>query len=325
VSVWELRVQDGEYDDTFLDYRVGADADLSENNLVYLMFSTGHKSGGFNDQADVVDATNTVVDQVAPTYKPEALYSTEIGSKNTFLDRAVTANVSAFWYMYRDQQFQVLIPLGAPQPPDFTQPLSAARNNVATSRYLGAEVDFRGQLPAHFETGISALLLDARFTEGTVADSRLGWSPDEKLPTDLKGNRVPRTSMLTVNYSLGQTIPTNIGYFDWLVGAQSKTEYFMTIFNGEGKNPPGTPNAGEDNPLLDDRIPGYTRFDIGVGYTPPSGHIRIDGFMNNVTNVAYVTSLINSPNLNLRYFNPPRTFGARLTVYYPREDEVAEE
>jgi outer membrane receptor protein involved in Fe transport len=65
---------------------------------------------------------------------------------------------------------------------------------------------------------------------------------------------------------------------------------------------------------LSDVQPAYTRVDAGVGYTVPDGRIRIDGFVNNLTNVAYMTTLINVPNLNLRFYNPPRQVGARLTL-----------
>ena len=35
---------------------------------------------------------------------------------------------------------------------------------------------------------------------------------------------------------------------------------------------------------------------------------------NNVFNIAYPTSVIATPNLNLRFFNPPRTAGVRVRV-----------
>ena len=44
--------------------------------------------------------------------------------------------------------------------------------------------------------------------------------------------------------------------------------------------------------------------------------MRLEAVGNNLTNVAYMTSLINVPNLNLRFFNTPRTFGIRLALYY---------
>ena len=53
---------------------------------------------------------------------------------------------------------------------------------------------------------------------------------------------------------------------------------------------------------------------VDPGYTIPNGRLRVDAFVLNLTDVIYMTSLINTPNLNLRFFNPPRQIGARLTV-----------
>jgi outer membrane receptor protein involved in Fe transport len=66
---------------------------------------------------------------------------------------------------------------------------------------------------------------------------------------------------------------------------------------------------------LSDDVPAYTRFDAGVGYTRPDGKTRIDAFVSNIGDIAYMTSLINTPGLNLRFFNPPRQFGVKITVF----------
>ena len=65
---------------------------------------------------------------------------------------------------------------------------------------------------------------------------------------------------------------------------------------------------------LTDVVPTYTRFDLGAGWKHPDGRISINGFVNNVTNLAYSTSIISTPGLNLRFFNPPRTAGVRVRV-----------
>jgi hypothetical protein len=33
-----------------------------------------------------------------------------------------------------------------------------------------------------------------------------------------------------------------------------------------------------------------------------------------VFNIAYATTIISTPNLNLRFFNPPRTAGVRVRI-----------
>ena len=85
----------------------------------------------------------------------------------------------------------------------------------------------------------------------------------------------------------------------------------MTVFNGEG-----TDTAGNVNPVLSDVQPGYTRLDAGIGYTRPNGKMRLEAVGNNLTNATYMTSLINTPGLNLRFFNTPRTVGIHMTLFY---------
>lgn len=296
--------QHGKYSDTFLDFRVGVDYDITPENLVYLMFSTGHQSGGFNDTVILPGGGS-----LAQTFDPESIYATEIGSKNEFLDRKLVANFAGFWYEYRDQQFQVVQALGPPPSPTQPPPSSALRVNAAESRVLGLEAELTARLPAGFTGSLSAMLLNARFTNGTVNDSRVDWDPIRQPSVDLKDNFLPRAPVLTVNYSLSQLITTDVGYFDWTLGAQTRTKHYFTHFNGEGYD-----TKGALNPNLSDVQPLYTRVDAGVGFTVPDGRVRIDGFVNNLTNVAYLTTMINVPNLNLRFFNPPRQVGARLTL-----------
>ena len=174
---------------------------------------------------------------------------------------------------------------------------------------LGVEAEIAARLPYGLRADVAGTLLDARFTSGEIADVRLGWDPKSQPMTPLEGNLLPRAPQLSVNYGVSQQLKTSFGKFDWSISAQTRSIQYMTVFNGEGKD-----NKGNVNANLSDKVPSYTRVDINVGYTVPSGRLRIDAFVLNLTDVIYMTSLINTPNLNLRFFNPPRQIGARLTV-----------
>jgi len=305
INAGGLNEQHGTYSATFVDFRAGLDYHVTPDSLEYIMFSTGHQSGGFNDTIALPTGGT-----LAKTYEPEAIYATEIGSKNEFFNHKLTANFAGFWYEYRNQQFQVVQAIGpAPIGSDAPPPSSAMRINAAASRVLGLEVESKARLPAGFTLALAATLLNARFTEGMVNDPRVSYDPSQQTPVDLNGNFLPRAPVLSVNYGVSQIITTRYGYFDWTLNAQSKTKQYFTPFNGEGRD-----TEGKVNPNLSDVQPGYTRLDAGVGFTTPDGHTRLDGFVNNLTDVAYMTSMINNPGLNLRFFNPPRLIGARLTL-----------
>jgi len=302
--------QRGSYSDNFFDFRLGADANLRPNNLVYLTFTTGHSSGGFNDNVVLPMGAGSI----APTYKPEALYATEIGSKNELMDRKLRLNGAAFWYEYRDMVLQSVRQIS---PPGATDPgmaaSSAVRSNVAKARIIGVEADATAILRYGLVASVNATYLHARAVSGELFDNRAAFGPggagiDD---VDISGNVLPRAPTWTFNYSLAQRFRTSIGWFDWIASAQSRTKYYMTIFNGEGRDP-----AGNVAPNLSDVVNGYTRIDVGAGYTRLDGKVRIDAFSTNLTNTTYMTTLINTPGLNLRWFNPPRQIGARLTLYW---------
>jgi len=304
----------GSYSDNFLDWRAGLDYDLAKDHLVYGTVATGHKSGGFNDNT-VVTFPDGHVESIAPTYKPESLLAVEVGSKNLFTGGGLRFNAAFFYYFYRDQVFQTVQQVATVPDPTgtVTQPASTVRFNAAKSHVAGIEMDGSYDLPFGLVLAASGAFLEAKFDEGELFDNRVAFGPTSSLSdhVSIAGNDLPRAPRLSVNYSLSQNIRTSIGWFDWIASAQTRTQQFMTVFNGTGVDP-----QGQINPNLSDVVPGYTRLDVSVGYARPDGKLRIRGFCSNVTDIAYMTTLINTPGLNLRFFNPPRQFGVQMQLDY---------
>jgi iron complex outermembrane receptor protein len=319
--------QNDEVSNNFFDWRVGTEYDLAKDNMVYATVTTGHKAGGFND---TIRDSVTQEPQNPPQYTPEEVISFEIGSKNMLADRHLRLNASAFWYKYKDQVFQTIVTVTPDNPnePGDQSSSIAVRQNAATSNVLGLDLDFTYSLPLGLEAGIHALLMDARFGDNTIVnDSRIGFDVTQ-YKVDIGGNQLPRAAPITLNYSLSQFLPTASGIFHWLVSAQTVSTHYMSVYNGDGNLlPQSDPNAPPPDTQsyrdlarpngaarLTDKIPTYTRFDIGGGWKHPDGRLAIEGFVNNVGNIAYATSIISTPGLNLRFFNPPRTAGVRVRV-----------
>jgi iron complex outermembrane receptor protein len=322
--------QNAETENTFFDWRIGAEYDLAERSMLYATVSTAHKAGGYND---------TIFGPAGPdgptlfnqNYDPESLIAFELGSKNELLDRHLRLNASLFYYRYRDQVFQQIVQIAEdPDPNDGmnTAPNTSVRQNATSSNLYGLDLDVLFALPLGFELEAHALVMDARFGEGTlVNDARLDYSLSE-YQVDLDGNWLPRASPYTFNYALSQLISTDVGSFDWVVQGQTVGKHYMSVFNGKllpevnGNQPsqPADPGYAAyqallgDSTRLSDDVPTYTRFDIGAGWTHPEGRLRISGYVNNLTNIAYSTTTITTPGLNLRFFNPPRTAGIRMRV-----------
>jgi iron complex outermembrane recepter protein len=83
---------------TKVTWRAGVDYDLTPTNLLYGSVSTGFKPGGGN-----ISSFPAVVPL---QFAPETITAYEIGSKNSFLDRHLTANFSAYLYNDHDMQYQ---------------------------------------------------------------------------------------------------------------------------------------------------------------------------------------------------------------------------
>lgn len=315
--------QNNDVTNTFFDWRAGVEFDAADDNLLYFTVSTGHKAAGFNDTSTV---NGELFDSV---YDPESLLAFELGSKNLFAEKSVRLNASAFYYRYSDQVFQTVIQVSPPNPldPDSTGSSAALSQNAASSNILGLDLDFTYSLPFGLEANIHALLMDAKFGDGTIVnDGRLGFDIPT-YPVDISGNWLPRTTPVTLNYSLTGQHFTEIGSWDWSISGQTKLRQYMTPFNGRGNLLPrsdGEPNPTSQGYLdltrpngaarLTDEIDPYTRFDLGAGWTHPEGRLSISGYVNNVLDTTYVSSLISTPSLNLRFFNPPRTAGVRFKV-----------
>jgi iron complex outermembrane recepter protein len=315
--------QNSEVGNTFFDYRLGAEYDLAKTSLLYLTLSTAHKAAGYNDTVIRPDGVQT-----NEYYGPESVTALEIGSKNELFGRKLRLNASAFLYLYRDQVFQQVVQI-APSNPDagLAPQATSLRQNAADPNLYGLDLDVTYALPLGLEVAVHALLLDARYSERTlVNDGRIAFGLSS-YEVDINGHWLPRASPYAFNYSLSQLIFTSAGSFNWLAQGQTVGQHYMTVFNGHGNylpeangNPPAPGTvAAYDDLLIDaarltDIVPTYTRFDLGGGWTHPDGRISLDAYVNNVFNIAYATSIISSPNLNLRFFNPPRTAGVRFRV-----------
>jgi outer membrane receptor protein involved in Fe transport len=76
----------------------------SDDTLFYGSYSRGYKGGGFNPAFDPREFPDT-----AFTFEPEFVNAFEIGTKNQLLDHRLQANVTAFYYDYKDLQISRVV------------------------------------------------------------------------------------------------------------------------------------------------------------------------------------------------------------------------
>jgi iron complex outermembrane receptor protein len=82
---------------------------FTDDTLVYLSASRGYKGGGVNPPR--VDFNPAIVQyQFLPqTFRPEYVNAFEIGTKNSFANRKLSLNATAFFYDYKDYQISQIV------------------------------------------------------------------------------------------------------------------------------------------------------------------------------------------------------------------------
>jgi len=310
--------QDGEVDDNFIDWRIRIENNY-DDLLTYALIATGHKTGGFNDNFPNQD--NPI------TYGTEKVTLYELGFKNEFeLGYIPTQfNGSVFFNDYNDQVFcnvvsvtQALQIAETGQSETEEGPTSALGVNfcfnAADSSVSGASFDGKFFFPNDLTLSWTYLYLIAEISDADpIQDSRYQADIDPRNARfiDISGNRMPRTAEQQYNFSLGQAIDLPGGRFDYLLSVGYRDDHYLTIYNSidysEEAQLTGIPQA-----RLDDRVKGYWTVDLGVGFNVDDSSLRIEGYVNNLTNVVQPTAMSITQDSNTRFFTRPKIYGVRL-------------
>jgi iron complex outermembrane receptor protein len=332
--------QFGENSDNYVDWRFRIGYDLTDNNLLYVLIATGNKAPSFNDTVDLDSGPGTNL--YTPPVGPEKNTMYEIGSKNEFTvgGNPVVFNASAYYFKYTDQVFSTLVgiqlldndpsnDIGCTDTDPNTQCSGITLNqNVGRSRNMGIQLDTAYKFGPQMNLGATLLWQDTKYEHGSiVTDNRRNNPNGGTLQVDLGGNELPRTPPLTLNLRLGQDIDVSSGTVDWVISGTYKTSYYLTAFNGgAGDDGAKTVTAvdadgvattyGADVLRLHDEVDSYVHLDLGVGYTHGDGNVRVEGFVNNVTDEAHASQATIDGSSQEFVFNPPRTYGLRVRVQF---------
>ena len=125
--------------------KIGLEWDLGSESLLYASYSQGFKPGGAN---------LSFFEIVKPTFLAESVDAYEVGSKNRFLDSRLQLNLSAFFYAYKNYQFQTSDP----------QPFSGGVDNIPKSESQGLEVEYSALLGKNWRLDGHFTFLDTKIT-----------------------------------------------------------------------------------------------------------------------------------------------------------------
>jgi len=286
-----------ETDDDQFTWKLGLDYQLSDDNLLYGLVSTGWKNGGTNP-----GALNGALD-VPVVFKPAEVTSFEIGSKNTFSEGRVRLNVAAFLYDYDDLQFMQEDPV----------PFAGGTGNIPSTSVYGLETEFTILLSENWQLDGHATFLDGEFNDDfttlDVVDFREGLAPGVGLftpagfdlrvelseSTNLKGNTPPKL----VDFSARVAVS---GVHQYASGS-TMTSRFEFIYRGEYQS------RVFNSPLVDS-LPSYQIFNILFNYQ----------FSNQSFNVGLsATNLFDEQGVNARFSNPFGLLSTSEELIPPRE------
>jgi len=165
--------------------KVGLQWSLSDEAMVYALYSQGYRAGGFNGRPQTQEAADL-------PYDPETVTNIEVGFKTELLNRTLRLNGSLFRMEYDDKQEEqsVAVAQGTGQ-----QTVVA---NAASATIWGAELDFL-YLPPVDGLSFSGNLgwLDAEYDDFIADIGRGGITNND----DLRFRRAPKwNGSLTSNY-----------------------------------------------------------------------------------------------------------------------------
>ncbi len=308
--------------------RFAADYKLSKQNLLYVAYSTGFRSGGFN--------SGQALEQVR-TFLPEEVKAVEIGSKNRFFDNTLQINVAAFSNKYTNLQEQRQVPVGATT---ISTIFNAAK---AKAEGVELEVEWRGIERLSVTAGLS--LLDAKYTS----------FPDVALPfgTSILVTDASNVAGTTVNGVLiappGQRRVFAPGYSCGVLPGTGGAGQPAVAFGCDltGKRVPyasryqgsisaayefDTPNGGRVTPMVVANFNGgfygqptnaeiekqgaYTKFDLKVNWEI-NRNFNALLYVDNVTDKETINRFVWGGGGALQVSSaPPRTFGLRLNYNF---------
>ncbi|MCU0759341.1 MAG: TonB-dependent receptor [Steroidobacteraceae bacterium] len=276
----------------------------AEDQLYYVSYSEGFKSGGFND-----------LSVINPPFDPEFVDSYEIGAKTEWQDGRLRVNASAFYYDYRDLQVSVFANIGSITT-TFT-------TNAAEATVQGLELEVQALPVRNLEIAAAISYLDATYDQfvtpyGTCSaanaalDSRCVGRPGLPRLIDAAGNRLNNApewkGNLSATYGIDLAAGGRVSLFAQ-VSHQGRV-FFL---------PANTTVMSQA---------AYTLVDARVAYSNESGSLELAAFGRNLGDEEYFQNIVQFTSTSdgrrdpfnignaLGYPAPGRLWGVELTYRF---------
>lgn len=252
-----------------------------DDDTIYLTYSEGFKSGGFNIAA---------IDPVP--FNPEKLQAIELGVK-TSPNRRLSANVAAFYYDYSDQQV-----------------MTVANNfnitaNAASSEIYGLDADMTMRVTRDFTLTAGLSLLQAEFERYpnasvlepisgpislTSCPSGIANCGNEAVVIDASGFKAPKSPEWTLGLTANYAHEFQFGDVELSAALFHSDEFYW-----------------DANERI--RQPSYTTVSAQAAWQPRDSRFKLSLWGKNLTNEKYMKTTFMAELVDGAAYARPRTYG----------------
>jgi iron complex outermembrane receptor protein len=277
-------------------YRFAADWQVAPRSLLYTSYETGFHGGGFSFARGL------------DSYQPETINAFTLGSKNRLWDNQLQANVEAFLWKYKNQQFsQFGFDLGTPPATVFYT------SNVGNSTIKGVDTDLAFQ--ATSTTRLSSSIQYLNF----VYDKFITYAPNLGLPPNYGCPYAPVTYNGTPSFALNCSGKPGFNAPKWSfntdIAQTFKLDNYQFVLQGGTRFRGSYFVAPTYQPWLLSKA--AFESDAALTFTPRTQLWFISGYVNNIENKRRIV-LINTSAINTltAITSDPRTFGIRVGKHF---------
>ena len=274
-----------------VDWKVGIDADVGPQSMLYGTVQTGYANGAYQyfNSTGLLGPDNA---GVAPIIRPTNLLAFTVGMKNRFFDNRLEINDEAYYYRYKD----LLIAAYSENPDTFGNSFY----NANLVEIYGNQLDTKFRITPSDQLQLSIGYLHARAIHFIVGDP----------PVNYGGLELPEAPDVTVSLNYKHTFN--------LPGGAS------TVFSGNTYFENGFWATFEHSPTTHQQA--YTQSNMSLTYYPAAGQWDAGLWVNNVENAAVIGIggyIGAGAAQGIGDIRPPRTFGVRASYFFGRPETAA--
>jgi iron complex outermembrane recepter protein len=266
--------------------KIGLDWQINPEALLYVSATRGYKSGGENFAATSLETSS---------FNPEYIWSYEAGVKTEWLDRRLRANLTGFYYDYKNLQVQSALAAGV-----------VVIGNAATATDKGLEAEITAQPTPALQLTSVLSWLDARYSKFTSAS----------VPSALKAYLVgePRYNAAEGTYDASGNYLDSAPRFSGMVGGQYNWRLSSgdSLFAHADVSYQSRVYFDPSNSLLQSQG-GYTLLNASAGYVAPRGGWRFELWGRNLAQKQYYIATSAASLEPAGVAARPRTFGVRIS------------